>query len=110
MFNVLQSFYWTMRQWLGFEGLSVAFYDMPELIDEMLDFILEYNVRLLEAHFSEAKIDNLTFNEDIAYKTACMVSPAMFRQKFLPRYKILVREAKRICVDKVFVDCDGHIS
>ena len=110
MFNCIQGFYWTMRQWLGFEGLSVAFYDMPELIDEMLDFILEYNVRLLEAHFSEARIDNLCFNEDMAYKTASMVSPAMFRKKFLPRYKILVREAKRICADKVFVDCDGHIS
>ena len=108
--NTIQGFYWTMRQWMGFEGLSVAFYDMPDLIDEMLDFILEYNVRLLRAHLSGAKIDNLILNEDMAYKTASMVSPALFREKLLPRYKELVREAKRICADKVFVDCDGHIS
>ena len=105
----IYGFYWTMRQWLGFEGLSVAFYDMPELIDEMLDFILDFNVRLLRAHFSEAKIDNLVISEDMAYKTASMVSPAMFRKKFTPRCRELVQEAKRICAEKVFVDCDGHI-
>jgi hypothetical protein len=103
-------FYWTMRQWLGFEGLSVAFYDKPELIDEMMDFILDFNVRLLRAHLSEAKIDNLVISEDMAYKTASMVSPAMFRDKFVGRYKELVQEAKSICAEKIFVDCDGHIS
>jgi hypothetical protein len=107
---VPQGFYWTMRQWLGFEGLSVAFYDMPELIDEMMDFILDYNVRLLRKHLSGARVDNLMINEDMAYKTACMVSPTLFREKFLPRYKEFVQEAKSICADKVFVDCDGHIS
>jgi hypothetical protein len=107
---VPQGFYWTMRQWLGFEGLSVAFYDMPELIDEMLDFILDYNIRLMRAHLSEARVDCFMINEDMAYKTASMVSPALFREKFLPRYKVLVQEAKNICADKVFVDCDGHIS
>ncbi|MDO8585487.1 MAG: uroporphyrinogen decarboxylase family protein [Armatimonadota bacterium] len=107
---IIYGFYWTMRQWMGFEGLSVAFYDMPELIDEMMDFILDYNVRLMRAHFSGAKIDNLMISEDMAYKTACMVSPTLFREKFLPRYRELVQEAKSICADKVFVDCDGHIS
>jgi len=106
---VILGFYWTMRQWLGFEGLSVAFYDMPELIDEMMDFILDFNIRLMRKHLSNAKIDNVTISEDMAYKTASMVSPAIFREKFLPRYKVLVQEAKSICADKVFTDCDGHI-
>lgn len=106
----IHGFYWTMRQWLGFEGLSVAFYDMPELIDEMLDFILDFNIRLLRAHLSNAKIDNLMINEDMAYKTASMVSPKVVREKFVPRYRELVQEAKGLCADKVYVDCDGHIS
>ena len=106
----IQGFYWTMRQWMGFEGLSVAFYDTPELIDEMLDFILEYNVELIRKHLSGARIDLFYLNEDMAYKTASMVSPAIFREKFAPRYRELVQEAKRVCADKVFVDCDGHIS
>ena len=109
MFTI-QGFYWTMRQWMGFEGLSMAFYDQPELVDEMLDFILDFNVRLLRRHVSGGRVDILVLNEDMAYKTACMVSPAMLRDKFLPRYRELVRECKRICADKVFVDSDGHIS
>ncbi len=106
----ISGFYWAMRQWIGFEGLSVAFYDQPELIDEMLDFILEYNITLIREHLSGAKIDNLMINEDMAYKTASMVSPAVVKEKFVPRYRELVQEAKGSCVDKVFVDCDGHIS
>lgn len=108
MFNI-QGFYWTMRQWLGFEGLSTAFYDMPKLIDEMLDFILDYNIRLLKTHVSDARIDNLTINEDMAYKTASMVSPAMFREKFMPRYREFLQEVRKLNIDKVYIDCDGHI-
>lgn len=108
---VLNGFYWTMRQWLGFEGLSVAFYDMPELIDEMMDFILDFNVRLIRSHLVGAQIDNLYIEEDMAYKTASMVSPTLLRDKFLPRYRELIQEARSILKpDKIFVDSDGHIS
>lgn len=106
----IQGFYWTMRQWMGFEGLSVAFHDAPELVNEMLDFILDFNVRLLRAHAPGVRIDNLMINEDMAYKTACMVSPAVVRREFVPRYRELVQEAKGLGVEKVFVDSDGHIS
>lgn len=106
----VQGFYWTLRQWMGFEGLSVAFYDMPDLIDEMMDFILDFNVRLIRKHFAGSRVDLFYINEDMAYKTASMVSPSLFKEKFVPRYKELVQEAKRVCADKVFVDCDGHIS
>jgi len=105
----IQGFYWTMRQWMGFEGLSVAFYDQPELIEEMLDFILDYNVRLMRAHLRGARIDCLMINEDMAYKTASMVSPVMFKEKFLPRYRQLVQETRSLDIDRVFIDCDGHI-
>lgn len=106
----LQGFYWTMRQWLGFEALSIAFIEQPDLIDEMLDFILDFNIRLLRAHVAGVRIDNLMINEDMAYKTACMVSPAVIRQKFVPRYRELVQEARQLGSETVFVDSDGHIS
>ncbi len=107
---IVYGFYWTLRQWMGFEGLSIAFYDMPDLIDEMLDFVLDFNVRLIRNHLQGAKIDNLMISEDMAYKTASMVSPKVVREKFVPRYRELIQEAKRICADKVFIDSDGHIS
>jgi len=105
----VQGLYWSMRQWMGFEGLSIAFMDMPELIDEMLDFILEFNVEFLRTHVPGARIDNLMINEDMAYKTASMVSPAVVREKFVPRYRELVQEARRLAIESVYVDSDGHI-
>ena len=106
----IQGFYWTMRQWMGFEGLSVAFYDMPELIDEMMDFVLDFNVRLIRANLSNVRVDTLMINEDMAYKTAAMVSPKVVKEKFLPRYRELIQEAKRLGSETVVIDCDGHIS
>ncbi len=107
---VIFGFYWTMRQWLGFEGLSVAFHDMPGLILEMMDFILQFNIGLVRSHLAESAIDNFMISEDMAYKTACMVSPRFVRDEFVPRYRELVQEARLACADKVFIDSDGHIS
>jgi len=105
----IYGFYWMMRQWLGFENLSLAFYDCPEFIDEMLDFILDFNVRLVRTHVAGAKLDICGISEDMAYKTACMVSPAIVRQKFVPRYRELVQEIRRAGAEKIVIDSDGHI-
>ena len=109
MFTI-QGFYWTLRQWMGFEGLSLAFMDRPELIDEMLEFVLDYNLRLMRAHIGKARVDVLMINEDMAYKTACMVSPAVIREKILPCWRALAEAARSLGIRGVFVDSDGHIS
>lgn len=109
MFTV-QGFYWTLRQWMGFEGLSLAFHDQPDLVDEMLEFVFDYNLRLMRAHIREARVDVLMINEDMAYKTASMVSPALAREKLVPRWRALAQEARSLGARWVFVDSDGHIS
>lgn len=109
MFTI-QGFYWTLRQWMGFEGLSVAFYDHADLVDEMLEFVLDYNLRLLRAHIRNASVDVLMINEDMAYKTACMVSPSVIREKIVPRWRTVAQEARSLGVRWVCVDSDGHVS
>lgn len=41
---------------------------------------------------------------------ASMVSPAFVKREFVPRYRQWVAEAKKLGINWVFVDCDGHIS
>ena len=46
--------------------------------------------------------------EDMAYKHAPMISPAMFRKYMAPCYRRLIDFLKSRGVDIVFVDCDGY--
>jgi uroporphyrinogen decarboxylase len=45
----------------------------------------------------------------MAYKTASLISPAMFREFMLPRYKRLAQFAQSFGVDVAFVDTDGYV-
>lgn len=102
--------YWTARDWCGFEGLSEMFYDNPRLVHEMMDFWTDFLLEMLDEPLSQIKVDKVTLNEDMAYKTAAMLSPAMMREFMLPRYKRIYSFLKSKGVDVVLMDSDGHNS
>ena len=100
--------YWTLRDWCGFEGLSMMFYDNPALVHEMMAFWADFIIGVLEAPFSAIKIDVAILNEDMAYKTAAMLSPAAMKEFMLPHYKRLYSFFKEKGVDCVVMDSDGY--
>lgn len=102
--------YWTARDWCGFEGLSELLCDNPRLVHELMEFWTDFIIRMLDEPLSHIKVDKVTLNEDMAYKTAAMLSPAMMREFMLPRYKRLYSFLKSKGVDVVLMDSDGHNS
>ena len=111
-FPILQhvpGLYLQVRDWLGFDRLSVMFYDDPDLVHEMMEHVTVFLIELLQRAMSDGMIDAVMFSEDMAYKTACMISPAMFEEFMLPRYRRLVRAIENAGVAVVLVDSDGHI-
>jgi len=100
--------YWTTRDWCGFEGLSMMFYDAPDLVHEMMEFWTDFIIQLLREPLSRIKVDRVILNEDMAYKTAAMLSPAMMREFMLGRYQRLYEFFKSHGVDVVLMDSDGH--
>jgi len=100
----IQGFFWTIRQWMGFEETCMKFFEDPALIEEMLDFILEHNIKLAQKHFGGTEIDMVVINEDMAYKTASMISPKLVKQYMVPRYKKLVKVLKEMGVKWVVID------
>ena len=106
----IPSLYWKTRDWLGFENLSTMFYDDPKLIHEMMEHITVFIMEIVRKFHQDAQLDCLMLNEDMAYKHASMISPAMFREFMLPRYKRLVAFIDEIGVPVFMVDCDGHVS
>jgi hypothetical protein len=99
--------FWTCRDWMGLEGLCTAFYDQPDLVEEMFAFVTDFTLETLARGLGDAAPDLVELKEDMAYKGASMISPAMFRAFMLPHYRRLVDFLKARGARVVFVDCDG---
>jgi uroporphyrinogen decarboxylase len=102
--------YWTPRDWCGFEGLSVMFKQQPDLVHEMMEYWTWFLMEMLDEPLSKIKVDRLTLNEDMAYKTQPMIGPPDMREFMLPRYKRLYEFFKERGVECVCMDSDGHNS
>lgn len=101
--------YWKARDWVGFENLSTMFYDNPSLVHEMMEHNAYFIVEVLKRAITDGMVDCVTLNEDMAYKHAAMLSPRMFREFLLPRYKRIISELKGYGLPLFLVDSDGHI-
>lgn len=100
--------YWTARDWMGFENLSMMFYDDPGLLKEIFAFITDFCIDALRGKLDKLSVDIVELKEDMAYKGAPMISPAMFREFMRPHYIRLISFLKANGVRAVYVDCDGY--
>ena len=92
---------------MGFENLCMNFYDEPELMEEVFEFITDFTINAMEKCVREVKPDIVELKEDMAYKHAPMISPEMFR-KFMRKHDIRIIDFfKKHGADVIFVDCDG---
>lgn len=99
--------YWTARDWCGFEGLSVMFYDHPMVVHDMFEYWTWFLMELLEEPLSHIDADYVILNEDMAFKGQSMMSPAAMREFLLPRYRRLNEFFKNKGLDAVLMDSDG---
>ncbi len=98
------------RDWMGFENITVAFYDQPELMAEMIEYMGDFICALIEPALKEVQFDFAHGWEDVAFKNGPMISPAMYRQYVLPQYKKISRLLHKYGIDVIYTDCDGDIN
>ncbi len=103
------SFYGFLRDWIGFENLSFFLYDDPDLVHEMMDYLADFFIRVLEKAVSEVQIDFAMFWEDMCYKAGPLLSPAHFRKFMLPNYQKVTDFLVKHGIQLSWVDCDGNI-
>ena len=100
--------YGQLREWMGFENLSTAFYDYPDMIHDMVDTWTELLLDQVEQIPEDLFIDEVMWWEDMACKNGPFVSPEMFREFLQPCYHAVMTAAKkRGCAISV-VDSDGN--
>lgn len=100
--------YSRLRQWMGTEGLSMAFYDQPRLVHEMLDFLVDFAKRLWRKALETTPIDHYNYFEDFAFKNGPLFSPELFRRFFKPRYQELNDFLNAHGVKLITLDSDGN--
>jgi uroporphyrinogen decarboxylase len=99
----------TLREMMGVEGLLVNFYDAPELIHDIMDYLTGFWISIYEETARHIKIDHIHIWEDMSGKHGPLISPAMFREFMTPNYKRIVAFAKDHDIPIVSVDTDGNM-
>lgn len=103
------SFYGNVRNWMGVENISYAFYDEPEWMHEVMDYLADLYIQVLGRALKEVDVDIALFWEDMCYKNGPLISPEMFREFLLKPYQKVTRFLEENGVKLSFVDCDGNI-
>jgi uroporphyrinogen decarboxylase len=100
--------YGMLRAWMGFENLSLAFYEYPDMIHDMIDHITSMAVQQIAEIPEDIPIDCSSWWEDMASKNGPFVGPDMFREFIQPQYHRIQEELKKHGCCLGVVDCDGN--
>ena len=99
--------YWQLRYWVGTEGISYLFYDDPALVEEMVEFNVDFIIKVTERARKDIRFDYFNFSEDFAGKSGPLLSPDLFRRFLLPGYKRIIETFRRDGIEYFWLDSDG---
>jgi len=100
-------FYGGARHLLGQERVLTTFYDDPQLMRDIMDYLGDFLVSIYDQVLDQVDADVCFIWEDMCYKNGPLISPAMFREFMLPNYKKLTACLRDHGVDAIMVDTDG---
>jgi len=100
--------YGQLRNWMGTERLSLAFYDYPAMVHDMVEHWAELCARQIERLPDDIVIDHVAWWEDMAGKNGPLVGPKLFREFLQPGYRRVMAAARRRGCALGIVDCDGN--
>lgn len=106
----LGSYYGWIRNWVGMEHLALWYFDQPDLVHEITEYIADFMLRVTARALEE--IPDLDFAqvwEDMAMKTGPLISPDLFRRFMSPRLKRVTDAAHQAGIRLIMVDCDGRV-
>lgn len=75
------------RELMGEEVACLAYYEQPELMDDILATVADTAFRVLERVTREVVVDQLSVHEDFAGKSGPFAGPAQIRRWFRPYYR-----------------------
>jgi len=104
-----QGFFGFPRSLMGVENWCMAFYEQPQLVRRIISDRVQFAKQLLPRLLATGALDFVQIWEDMAYKSAPLISPRMVREFMLPAYEELVAFLRQGDVKLIMVDSDGHM-
>jgi hypothetical protein len=101
-------FYWRAREFMGTENLSLAWYDYPDLMHEIMGFFADFIIETSRPVLEKIKVEYFTLNEDMSMKNGPLLSPETFKKFIFPHLKRMVEFFKSHGVKYFVVDTDGN--
>jgi len=103
------SIFGRLRNWTGFERIAMMVYDDPDLVDEMVETMCNLIIATITPFLRIIEFDYAGGWEDMAFNNGPLISPKMFRQFLVPRYKRIADLLRQHGVHIIWTDCDGNI-
>jgi hypothetical protein len=104
------SLYGWIRNWMGVQNLSLALYDDPDWVEEMMEHLTWMWIKIYECLAGKCKIDVGYWWEDMCFNKGPLISPKLFWKYMVPRYKRVTDFLRNECGCEFHVlDCDGNI-
>jgi uroporphyrinogen decarboxylase len=100
-------FYWRAREFMGTEALSVAWYDCPDLMHEMMEFYADFIIETSRPVLDRISVEYFCLNEDLAMKSGPLLGPATYRRFIVPHLRRMVEFMKGKGVRYFAIDSDG---
>jgi hypothetical protein len=98
-----------IRNWTGVENLAVMIYDDHALVAEMMNHVGDLVAEVLTKVVFDVPFDFAIMWEDMAYKTASLISPAHVRELMVPNYRKITDVLHRAGIDTIMLDSDGNV-
>ena len=98
-----------LRDWMGVENIAVALYDDKAFVQEMMEHLADLTCAVLQRVVSDVQFDFAIMWEDMAYKTASLISPAHVRELMLPNYRRVTDLLHSAGIDVIMLDSDGNV-
>ena len=106
----LLSVYGNLRNYMGVEGISLAIYDNPKLVEEMMDHQAWLAYEMAKKVFDAGiTLEWVWIWEDMCFNKGPLVSPTWVKRNMVPRYRKVVDLLRDNNVDALILDCDGNI-
>lgn len=99
-----------IREWMGVESLLYMLYDDPLLVEDMMEHLTYLQLEVVKKVVADIRVDCAMYWEDMCFKTGPLISPKMFKQFMVPRYRKVTDVLRGAGVDSIFVDSDGNLN
>lgn len=93
---------------MGMEDALMAFYEEPDYLHDLIDYLTEYEIRYAKEIIKRLKPDALFHHDDWGSQAASFMSPDMFAEFFVEPYKRLYKFWKDNGVELIVHHSDSY--